>query len=529
MDHSLTTRAQLPADLEERPEAEQPPVSEAKHGHRVTKTFRLTLFFVVTSLVVITGATLIVNRVIGDLAEANLMRIAEEDTARNAIHIQSMLRGGHSMNGPSSAGSPTDGKALQDMQQPTKLTLESAVRQLPDSFQGLVDGLNVVKFNLFDLNGNTVWSTDPATIGISKRESPFYGKAVAGVTSSKLVTDHDVVLLDGESRSLDVVETYMPLRDTPSGEIIGALELYRDIGNDVAIQVDDAESAVLWTTVATMGGLFLVLTGFIVVADVTIFRANRREMALVDHQLDERRRAEETLERKAEELSRSNDELEQFAYVASHDLQEPLRMVSSYTQLLAKRYQESLDEDAKEFIAYTVDGAARMQLLINDLLAYSRVGIRGNEPEATDCNAVFDVAVANLAAAIEENEASVTHDPLPTVHGDPIQLEQLFQNLIGNAMKYRGEDPPRVHVSAQFSNGEWLYSVRDNGIGIEPEYAERIFIIFQRLHTREAYPGTGIGLSICKKIVERHGGRIWVESEPGKGTTFYFTIPDERG
>ena len=502
---------------------------QAKHDRPGTKKFRLTLFFVITSLMVITGAALVVNRVIGNLAEENLMRIAEENTARDALYIQSMLRGGHSMQVQSSTGSPTDSIAMQKMQQTMNLTLESAARQLPDSFSGLVEGLNVVKFSLFDLDGNTVWSTDPATIGISKRESALFGKAVAGGISSKLVNDHEVVHLDGVSRPIDVVETYLPLRDTPSGEIIGALELYRDVGNDVAIQVEEAKSTVLWTTVATMGGLFLVLTGFIVVADVTIFRANKREMALVDRQLNERRQAEEALERKAEELSRSNKELEQFAYVASHDLQEPLRMVTSYTQLLARRYQDKLDGEANEFIAYTVDGASRMQFLIKDLLAYSRIGTQGKAPERTDFNAVFDQAVANLTAAIKENEASVTHDPLPTVIADPTQLEQLFQNLIGNAMKYRREDPPDVHVSAQPSNDGWLFSARDNGIGIDPEYAERIFVIFQRLHTKDAYPGTGIGLSICKKIVERHGGRIWVESEPGKGTTFYFTIPDKGG
>jgi len=199
--------------------------------------------------------------------------------------------------------------------------------------------------------------------------------------------------------------------------------------------------------------------------------------------------------------------------------------VASYTQLLARRYRDKLDDDAREFIGYAVDGVNRMQSLIADLLAFSRVGSRGGGFEPTDLDPVLQRALANLEAAIEESGARVTADALPTVRGDAVQLGQLFQNLVGNGVKFRGEDVPRVHVSAERAGGEWRLSVRDNGIGIEPEYVERIFVIFQRLHGRAEYPGTGIGLAICKKIVERHGGRIWVESRPGQGSTFYFTLP----
>ena len=234
-------------------------------------------------------------------------------------------------------------------------------------------------------------------------------------------------------------------------------------------------------------------------------------------ELEERRRAEH-------ELARSNAELEQFAYVASHDLQEPLRMVASFTQLLAKRYRGKLDADADEFIGFAVDGATRMQRLLNDLLAYSRVGTRSKPFVAIDCDSVLSDALANLKPAIEESGAVITHEPLPIVRGDEVQLIQLFQNLIGNAVKFHGQEPLQVHISAKLKDGDWVFAVRDNGIGIAPEQQERIFLIFQRLHHRSEYPGTGIGLALCQRIVERHGGRIWVESEVGKGATFYFTI-----
>lgn len=200
-------------------------------------------------------------------------------------------------------------------------------------------------------------------------------------------------------------------------------------------------------------------------------------------------------------------------------------MVSSYMQLLAKRYQGKLDSDADEFIGFAVDGAKRMQTLINDLLSLSRVGTRGKPLVSTSGQEVFAEAIANLQIAIEESGASITREALPQVKGDRTQLVQLFQNLIGNAIKFRGPQPARIHVAVRQENAEWIFSVCDNGIGIDAKFADRIFIIFQRLHDRESYPGTGIGLAICKRIVQRHGGRIWVESEPGKGATFYFTLP----
>jgi PAS domain S-box-containing protein len=238
---------------------------------------------------------------------------------------------------------------------------------------------------------------------------------------------------------------------------------------------------------------------------------------------------EDLVKQRTEELARSNKDLEQFAYVASHDLQEPLRAVSGFVSLLERQLQDSLNAKTKEYMNFTVDGVARMQSLINGLLEYSRIDTRGKPPERTDSSKPLADAILSLQASIKESGAKITHDNLPTVSIDPVQLSQLFQNLISNAIKFRSESPPEIHVSAERRDNDWRFAVKDNGIGIEPQYAERIFMIFQRLHTRKKYPGTGIGLSLCKKIVERHGGKIWVESEQGRGSTFYFTVPDIEG
>jgi signal transduction histidine kinase len=240
-----------------------------------------------------------------------------------------------------------------------------------------------------------------------------------------------------------------------------------------------------------------------------------------------RRQSEEALAQKVAELARSNSELEQFAYVASHDLQEPLRMIANYTQLLAERYRGRLDEQADKYIDYSVDGAVRMQALIQDLLKFSRVGRGTIEPRTTDCHTVVEQALKNLQAAVEDSGAVVNWNGLPTVMADLSQLTQVFQNLIANAIKFHGTEAPVIQIDAEKKENEWVLTVSDNGIGIPAENRQEIFVIFRRLHTRTEYAGNGIGLSICKKIIERHGGKIWIEAQDKSGSCFKFTLPIE--
>jgi light-regulated signal transduction histidine kinase (bacteriophytochrome) len=255
-----------------------------------------------------------------------------------------------------------------------------------------------------------------------------------------------------------------------------------------------------------------------------LLEAKSRELYEANQQLA---RQAAGLAAQAAELKRSNIELERFASVASHDLQEPLRMVASYTQLLARRYKGKLDADADDFIHFAVDGATRMQALIDNLIMYSRVSTKEQHFQPTDCDDVLDRALANLQAARQDSGAIITRGKLPTVCADGSQLMQLFQNLVGNAIKFRAERRPMIHVDAGREANGWVISVRDNGIGIDPKYIDQLFVVFKRLHTQTEYPGTGIGLAICKRIVERHGGRIWIKSAPGQGATFYFALPEK--
>ena len=293
------------------------------------------------------------------------------------------------------------------------------------------------------------------------------------------------------------------------------------------LQASSQKTKVVIVFGEALGFLFLLIAGWVIYTEMT--ERKKAEDAIRQLNTDlERKVLERTaqLAERAKDLERSNNELQQFAYVASHDLQEPLRTIASFTQLLAKRYNDKLDDKAREFINFAVDGSKRMQTLINDLLAYSRVGTQAKPLEALDCNDVLDRVLKSLERGIRDSGAVITRDPLPRIMADEVQLGQLLQNLIGNALKFCTERSPQIHISAEPAGNFWKISVRDNGIGISPEHQDRIFIIFQRLHTKQQYPGTGIGLAICKKIAERHGGRIWVEPAPQAGSIFSFTVLD---
>lgn len=313
------------------------------------------------------------------------------------------------------------------------------------------------------------------------------------------------------SNSYDVILADYKL---PNWNGMESVEVLRREGLDIPVIVVSGSLGELTAVECIKGGA----------ADYVLKDDLPRLPEAVRRALNEKRLREEH-KRAQQELARSNQDLEQFAYVASHDLQEPLRMVATYTQLLAERYRGQLDANADKYINYAVDGALRMQALVQDLLAFSRVGRLDPDLQSTDCNTVVAMALQNLQAAISESGAQILCERLPVILADGPQLLQVFQNLLGNAIKFRGSDPPAIRVSAHLEAKAWVFSVSDNGIGIDPEHSEIIFVIFKRLHTRAEYPGSGIGLSICKKIIERQGGQMWVESGRGRGSTFRFTIP----
>jgi two-component system sensor histidine kinase/response regulator len=355
-------------------------------------------------------------------------------------------------------------------------------------------------------------------------------KAISGQEALKRLLEQNfaVILLDVKMTTMDGYETARLIRQREKSRDIPIIFLTSHNKEDAQIAkgysygaVDYIIKPVVPETLRSKVSVFIELS-----KRTAALRRKNMELEAAERALQERT---QELAHRVEELARSNAELERFAYVASHDLKEPLRMVTSYTKLLAKRYKGRLDADADEFINYAVDGASRMEQLIQDLLLYSRVGIQELFFKPIDCELVLRRALANLQTATEETGAVITHDPLPTINADDTQLVQVFQNLVSNAIKFRGDAAPRIHLSAKKEPKEWVFLVQDNGIGIEPQYSERIFVIFQRLHDRGEYPGNGVGLAICKKVVENQGGRIWLESQLGKGTTFYFTIPHRRG
>lgn len=347
----------------------------------------------------------------------------------------------------------------------------------------------------------------PVSFIIPADRSVEDARVMAQVATGQGVVQFDTQRL-GKARDLiDISVTVSPVRNA-TGQIIGASKVARDIGPRKRVEAQLAASFKETSELnANLEQRVRARTDELTASNVALHQSAAQ------------------LERQKAELERSNRDLEQFAYVASHDLQEPLRAVAGCSQILQRRYQSKLDAPAEELIVHIVEGASRMQALILDLLAYSRVSRGDHEPKVVDAGLAFRQAVAGLQSIIGETAARVTAEALPSVKADPGQLTQLFQNLLGNALKYRGSSAPEVSVAAKRSGREWEFSVRDNGIGIEAQYFERIFVLFQRLHTRNEYAGTGIGLALCRKIVERHGGRIWLESALGRGSTFHFTIP----
>jgi signal transduction histidine kinase len=333
-------------------------------------------------------------------------------------------------------------------------------------------------------------------------------------------------VVQDEAGFVEALRTHCPevvLADynLPTWRGMEALDVLRRKGLDIPmIMVSGALGDVTAVECIKQGATDYVLKDGLARLPEVVRRALREKQ---EHGL--RHQAEKDLAKKAEELARSNADLEQFAYVASHDLQEPLRMVTAYTQLLAERYRGKLDDNADKFIGYASEGALRMQVLIQDLLAFSRVGRKESAGESVDCELIMKDVLQTLASSIQESGAVVTYANLPAVWADRTQMAQVFQNLIGTAIKFRGKEPSLISVQAEKSDQQWLFTVRDNGIGIAPEDAENIFVVFQRLHARTEYPGNGIGLAICKKIIERYGGRIWVESQAGSGSVFKFSLP----
>jgi PAS domain S-box-containing protein len=381
-------------------------------------------------------------------------------------------------------------------QRSAKTAIQRAREQLRHSeeqFRLLVDGVQDYAIFMLDPAGNVVsWNTG--------------AEQIKGYRADEILGHHFSCFYTPED-----IESEKPERELESAAKDGR---YEEEGWRLRKGGSRFWASVVITALRDASG---VLRGFAKVSrDIT---------KRVEAETAERKR--QALELRAVELKRSNDELQQFAYVAAHDLQEPLRMVTSYTQLLGKRYKGRLDADADEFISFAVDGAQRMKLLIQGLLAYCSVGTTGKDLRETSSAAALEQALAKLQGAIEDSGAVVSHDPLPTVTADSVQLAELFQHLVTNAIKYRGVDAPRVHVSAKrHGDSEWIFSVRDNGIGIESQYYAKIFVMYQRLHGQNEIAGSGMGLTVCKKIAERHRGRMWVESSVGKGSTFYLALPD---
>ena len=524
--------------------------------------YRLTLLFAFTAVAVIAIAAIIVNRVIGNIAEENLVSLAEESTARDALHIESMVRGGNSMDGMTSSGVADSGRAMDEMgkpmqhdmtsegvvdsgvamdqmQQPGSLSLDflAGPEGLPKTFPMLVEGFNVVKLNLMDPNDRIVWSTDLGSIGDRRLQSPIHLESEhmhAGI-SSELQIDQGLIDLDGASRQVHVVQTYIPLRSTPSGEVIGGMEIYRDVSSDVALQVDDTKSAVLWTTVATMGGLFLALFGFILVADINIQRSRRRAISVVqeaNQHLEERvRQRTQELEAANAQLLEAQDQMVrtgklaavgQLAGSVAHDLRNPLGAINNAVYYLKRRLLSTELAQANprigEFLGIVEGEVEHSNKIITDLLSFSRVSSPSLAP--TDLAELVEGTISRLEFNDNVRVVKKLDPELPRVVADWEQLQRVFINLAYNAQDAMPEGGELI-VALGREDGYAEIAFRDTGVGIPEEDMKKVF---DPLFTTKSN-GTGLGLSICQQIVSRQGGSIAAASVAGEGTTFTVRLP----
>ena len=529
--------------------------------------YRLTIVFAATTVVVIAVAAFIVNQLIGNLAENNLVRIAEENTTRDAAHIESMMRGGQSMPAMSSAAAssrngessmpdmpqpiadgmpsvgdvivstPTsDGDAMPHLQKPMPLTLDflAGPEGLTSTLPMLVKGLNINDVNLFDLNGTVVWSTKPHIVGKNNSASPLYQRAVSGKIASKLSRADTSAHLGDPAKNTEIVATLLPLKDTQGGQIIGVMEIYRDVSDDVAVQVDQAKSAVLRITVATMGGLLLFLVAFMVVADKSIYRSRRREVSLVENQLEERQRAAEELQQARDEAVEATTAKSAFLANMSHELRTPLNAIIGYSEMLQEEAKDLDREDFTPDLQMIRASGQHLLDLINDILDISKIEANKMElyietfgiPEM-----VQDVAVV-IHPLVDKNTNTLEvhcEDNLGSIRADMTKVRQVLFNLLSNASKFTERGTISLDVARKTEDGtDWVsFSVTDTGIGMTPEQMDSLFKAFTQADasTSRKYGGTGLGLALSRGLCQIMGGDITVESAAGKGSTFTAKLP----